>query len=571
MKQAEPMVTQLERKRLERQADGEELPVAITRAAWRKVRGPIAAAALTAERIGWKFVGPFRVKDHTGAEVLLTDTPPALIKRMAVDALALMTEKKIAARIARDEPQYQGRTACIDLVRTTVAHARDLSQYQRGIMRAVTCGAVMTGSRAIRLGYAVSGLCPLCNSALDTLAHRVYECPCTAAAVQAAVPKWFWREAGRKASGCTFWTTGVCPNPADLAPLPDTALNVIVEKVGPAAHEGESGGLMAIRGRAYFDGSCTTPVIRRMARAACAIAQTDEEGSPLKILQAAVPRHLPQSAQAAEFLGYAITVRAVEGPTAVVGDCMNVVRAANGVGRNVLAPNRVYAGLVLSTYAQPDKKKMAGVVAWTKAHRTLSGSETPQELRDFRGNEAADSAAKAALDYHPRIGADANDELAYYEKKGIACRQSGDNGHGVFPSSTWRHGTASAADHGGASSAEATALLGAPRGGMAMHPLSGVDARRPPDRGQKVSAVQGHVLGGRSGGHDEEGTQAISRSGGASDRFLCRLRCVGPQEDPSPCEPLRPTSGVRAAGFEPHQKGATPFAEARASGRPHST
>ncbi len=296
MGQVHPLLRHMERTRVEGQPCDGELPLAITRAAWRKVRGPMAATALTAERIGWKFIAPFRVRDHTGAEILLTDTPPALVKRMAMDALVVATERRIAGKLARDEPQYVGRSACLGLVSSAVKHGRNLTSYRKGIMRAVTCGAIMTGSRAVRLGYAVSGMCPLCKQALDTLTHRAYECPCTSAAVQAAVPSWFWREASRKASGCSFWTTGVCPNPADLAPPPDTALNVIVENLGNGGLGDGDGGLMATRGRAYFDGSCTTPVIRRMARAACAVAQTDAEGNPQKILQAAVPRHLPQSA-----------------------------------------------------------------------------------------------------------------------------------------------------------------------------------------------------------------------------------------------------------------------------------
>ncbi len=416
MVQAEPLVKHIEQKRAEAVAMNREVPLSATRSCWRKARGPIAAAALTAERIGWRFVSPFRIVDHVGAEMLLTDTPPALVRKRAEEALLIALEKKVARGLTEEEPRFQGRGACIEIVSAAVRNSRSLTAYQKGMMRAVTCGAVMTGARAVRSGYDVTGLCPLCKQALDTLTHRVYECPCSEAAVRAVVPNWFWHEARRSAAGCRFWTTGVCPNPADLAPPPEAEMNVIVEKVGNYDDADEVGNIMAIRGRAYIDGSCTTPSVKRLARAACGIAQTNDRGEPQKLLHAAVPRHLPQTAQAAEHLGYALVVKAVEQETTVVGDCMNVVQAANA-GRGALAPSRVYAGLVLSTFSQPRKRRMVGTVEWTRAHRTLAGDEDPDTLRDIKGNDAADAAAKAALAYHPPIGVDAARELEFYDNR----------------------------------------------------------------------------------------------------------------------------------------------------------
>ncbi len=239
---------------------------------------------------------------------------------------------------------------------------------------------------------------------MDTLTHRVYECAHTRAAVREAVPQWFWEEAARRAAGDRFWTLGACPNPSDLAPQPPTALDVHVEYKDEGYRGRDGAELIAIGDRAYVDGSCTTPTVKGLARASCAVVQTDEAGRPIKVLQAAVPRHLPQTAQSAEYLGIAIAINAIRRATVVVGDCLNVVRAMNGEGRTPFAATRMYAGLLLSTRADPERRRMAGVIQWTRAHRQIVGDETPEVLRDIKGNEEADVAAKDALHIPPPSG-----------------------------------------------------------------------------------------------------------------------------------------------------------------------
>ncbi len=396
--------------------NGADLPTSFTRRLWKQVRGPLGAAALTAARIGWRFDGIFTIWDEEGAETLLTNTSPRLLGRNATEAIRKKMERRAAHGWADEEPQYHGRRACLDLVTAEVRNGKHRSGFQRGVMRSATCGAIMTEYRALRLGYKVTGMCPLCQGALDTLTHRVYGCPCTASAVKAVVPPWFWEEAARTAQGNRFWTTGICPDPGDLAPQPPTSLDVKVKILDEAVRE-ENGELIAIGGRAYFDGSCTAPAIRSMARASCAVVQTDENGRPVKALQAAVPRHLPQTAQAAEHLGLGITVHALRRSTAVVGDCLSVVKAANGACREVLAATRMYAGILLAANAVPERRRLAGTIQWTRAHRTATGEESESERRDIRGNAAADEEARDALGEHPQLGALAEGQLRYYERR----------------------------------------------------------------------------------------------------------------------------------------------------------
>ncbi len=367
-----PLVDAYNEKRL--QMNGDDVPIAFTRKLWRKVRGPLGATALTAARIGWSFINPFTIRDHEGAEMLFTNSTPAMVAKRAGEALCEIVERRIAHRWAPDEAVYEGRRACLDLVASAVKNNKRMTAYQKGVMRSATCGAIMTGAKAVRMGYKTDGMCPLCGLALDTLAHRTYHCPATMHAVEAVVPNWFLQEARRCASTCRFYTTGICPNPGDLAQRPPVGLDVKVKNLVPQP-KGNEDDLIALSGRAYIDGSSTTPTIRSMARAACAIVSTAEDGTPLKVLQAAVPRHLPQTAQAAEFLALGLVFRALRGRTEVTGDCLNVVRAANGYCREPFAPSKMYAGILLDTHADPDRRRMAGEVRWTEEIMRQTGRQ----------------------------------------------------------------------------------------------------------------------------------------------------------------------------------------------------
>ncbi len=417
MEHAEPLVKRMEAIMKDADDRGVDISVAASRRIWRQVTGPVGAMALTAARLRWKVVGPFVLHDQWGAEHLLTNTSPAMVKKMATEAVKFDLERKIAKKRADKDPQFVGRRACVELVMGAVNRDKTLSAYQRGVMRGVVCGSLMTGARAQEMGYDVDALCPLCRRARDTLTHRVYECPHSEEAVKAAVPDWFWTEARRTAAGSSFWTTGICPNPADLAPPPDVELTVTCERLGAGDGQAENDGLMDIKGWAYIDGSATTPAIRGMARAGCAIVNTDDQDTPLKILRAAVPRHLPQTAQAAEFLAYGLVVGALRGQTTITGDCLNVINAANGHARNVLAHTKTYAGILLSTIAIPERRRLAGHVRWTRAHQKAKGDEPPDVLRDIKGNDAADAAAKEAVGNHPSLGTEAESQLKYFENR----------------------------------------------------------------------------------------------------------------------------------------------------------
>ena len=80
----------------------------------------------------------------------------------------------------------------------------------------------------------------------------------------------------------------------------------------------------------YCDGSCKPSLIKGMARAAAAIVEVDKDGKVLEKISGAVPVNLPQTAQAAEQVALALTVRYTKEREAIVsGDCVGVVNMAN--------------------------------------------------------------------------------------------------------------------------------------------------------------------------------------------------------------------------------------------------
>jgi ribonuclease HI len=380
-----------------------KVPAAVARAVWRRVRGPVAAAAVTLARVGWRFGGPFTLIDEDGTEHCLTTASPCLVRDLLRDATRNALERAVGVSFAKRSEAFRGRRACLDLAISSSKVGRNNGPHQAAAFRAAACGAVWTATAAKDRGYVTDGKCPLGCDAPDTVHHRTYDCVHTETIVRAAVPRWFWQEAQRAAAGDPFWTTGVFPHPADLAPPPRQDLYCEVEQHQPGPDGSfDPPACTAVKGKAYIDGSCEPSPIRGLARASCALVTCTASGQPIKTLQCPVPRHLPQTSQSAEYLIAAVAFECLRGTTEVIGDCLNVVKAYAAGVHKALAPTRKYAGLVAASFKDPDKRRL-GTLRWTKAHRAASGQETADEAADIRGNAAADAAAGQAMALHPAL------------------------------------------------------------------------------------------------------------------------------------------------------------------------
>ncbi len=415
-----------------------DVPKKAARAIWFKARGPFAAAALALDTVGWSFNGPFELRDERGATYLLTMSSPAMIRDLMKDAFRRTVERRIAARWARADARFAGRRACLDLAISGSRPGKRFTPMQTGAFKAAVCGALMTGDRARRLGYATDGLCPLCRLAPDTLRHRVYGCSVAEPTVRAAVPRWFWEESQRAPADDMFWLTAAFPHPADIVPPPCRERFVQVQVFPEAeaacpsavAYASERGFANAeereartanqkleLGGLLYVDGSCTPSPIRDMARAACSLIEVSEEGDKIRTIEATVPWNLPQTAQCAENLAMAMGFDHVRRRAVFTGDCLNVIHAMNGTSRRALTPTSKYAGLVPSTHKHPERRRLVESVRRTKAHRTAIHNETTSEARDILANGHADQLAKDAVKLHPPMGPDVEAMISYYTRR----------------------------------------------------------------------------------------------------------------------------------------------------------
>ena len=53
---------------------------------WHRAKGPISVARLEAQRLGWVFDGPFRLRNDFNQTICLTSTSPAQVGQLARDA-----------------------------------------------------------------------------------------------------------------------------------------------------------------------------------------------------------------------------------------------------------------------------------------------------------------------------------------------------------------------------------------------------------------------------------------------------------------------------------------------------
>ncbi len=400
---------------------------AVARKAWGEVRGPVGAAALTLARYGWRFDSALVLKDARGEEIALTKNSPAMVKALLTEAVKDSLEKKVGGLWKHDDESFDGRRICPDFVKKFLKEAprKDFTAMQIGAMRAAFCNGIYTRHRAVQNGYDVEDICPRCGACGDTVHHRTFKCPATRSAVLDHVPSWLYEEGGRADPAAKFWSTGAFPHPADIWPQPHGSFTATWHRGGGDEEhrhddgEEESG----FGGRIYTDGSSVPNVIRGLARAACAGVEVNEEGVVVRAFTMPIPRNLPQTSQASEFVGLATTKQLTTRRACISSDCANVVKTANAPLRAALAPARRYAGIALDSMAHDRGGSTAAEVRWVKAHRAESGKESAASLRDIRGNAAADMMAREAVKDHPQPTAEQRAELDYYAKRApLICK-----------------------------------------------------------------------------------------------------------------------------------------------------
>ncbi len=436
-------------------SNGGRASSAAARRSWGAVRGPIGAAAMTLARLGWRMADAFTWIDAYGVEVVLTKTPPAMIRHLLVQATLDAAEAAVGAKWAETDKEFVGRRVCPDIAAGLIERrcGGRLTAQQVGAYRAAVCGGIYTRRRAWLGGYEVEDVCDKCGAEGDTVHHRVYLCPHTRAEVLRAVPRWLYEEGRRASPASKFWTTGVFPHPAQTWPRPESEFKALVvgNESGSRGLDGWDCPSVGFGEHLYSDGSCAHHPIRGLARAGASSTQVDEDGRRVRAVYMPVPSSLPQTSQAGEHLGVALSRRMAARPAHVRCDCANVVKAANAPAAKALGPGRMYAGLLMDQYSRADAVSRGTKVGWVKAHRAEAEGMDAATLRDVRGNAAADALAGEAVGLHPQPTAGQRAELEFFLKRAPLIARAVGVALAMFPSAEQqrlrrREGPASAAD-----------------------------------------------------------------------------------------------------------------------------
>eukprot|EP00959_Pyramimonas_sp_CCMP1952_P456189 9472747-Pyramimonas_sp.AAC.1 len=226
---------------------------------WRSVGGPVSALRKSLERISWSMPSFATLITDSGLKVVLTEFSPRLVKSLLRAAVRRTLEWDLGARF-----NLEGR-ACVDGAFAYLNSSR-YSLFEKGCMRALTCQAIYTRDRAASLGYILpSTSCPLCGGAVDTLRHRLWQCPsvsdirdeCVSTKVQE------WASEADDLLACY----GIFPHPGDSFPGAMSSGGVEVQWLDGGPEDLES---YAFEGDIFVDGSCSRGVVRELNRAAWA-------------------------------------------------------------------------------------------------------------------------------------------------------------------------------------------------------------------------------------------------------------------------------------------------------------
>ncbi len=367
-----------------------------------------------------------------GAEIELTATSPDLLCIQLKAAVKRSLEREVGRSWAKRDAAFEGRRVCADLAVAALNSKGAGGKLERGAYRSALCGAVMTMSRAVRLGYDVEDRCPLCGEPGDTVRHRTFLCRCTEKAVREVVPEWFIKEAIRAKPSDLFWTTGVIPHPGDTAPQAAEELVVVVEN-GDGNRADSDEAITAIGGRVYVGGSCQPSKIDGLARAGACVTEVDMEGRMVRKLTCAVPKHLPQTAQAAEHLAPVVAIRCTTRQADMFGDCLGVVKALSAPGGTANFARKRYGGLLLDTASNPERRGLCSSFTWVKAHKAEDSARDDEERLHIRGNALADKGAAEAVGQHPQFGNETKALVEFYEKRAGLVIEAVGTAMSLFP------------------------------------------------------------------------------------------------------------------------------------------
>ena len=138
---------------------------------WRSTRGPMGAAWLELQRLGWTWSATMEFTDHRHRPIKLLSVAPARLAQMMEAARQEQLEEKLAETAGITTSDRVDPSPVLSFLRSKHNDARD-----KAFVASLFCGRGWTLEDLRQAGYPTDGRCELCGAAQDTLEHRVFEC-----------------------------------------------------------------------------------------------------------------------------------------------------------------------------------------------------------------------------------------------------------------------------------------------------------------------------------------------------------------------------------------------------------
>ena len=370
-------------------------------ARWSQTRGPIGAAILSMERIGWHFLSPVKWVDDMKIVRDLDAMGPKLFDIIVKESTQRTAERSVAKKSGFK--CLEGKRACFDVIRNFITAPNRTSKRDKDVVHATACNAIWSKTRLKEAGYDVECTkCELCGVSEDTAFHRIWQCqaPTAVAARTRAAAKGLVRKAIAAGQEDPLYTHGFFPHPGDSIQMPCQEMKS--ECWHRNGQQGCIDGAVRMHGDIYADGHATRTGINELNRASWAIVEIDHNDDVVAWVRGCVPSHHPQTAQAAEFMAAALTPQICGPNTVLYDDCANVVKQFNKGADNWIDDTKVYAGLMKWAKLADRADNLTGLEKVPAHVDYKDTSLSPMERHHAYGNHMADWHANEAEKLHPK-------------------------------------------------------------------------------------------------------------------------------------------------------------------------
>ena len=397
---------------------------------WATVTGPFTAVAVSAARLGWKYLGGLRYRTDVGEAVDLTLDSPQAVKLRVRRAVARWRARRIDEQL----PQLAllGRPPVLAGVRAA-AKAPSASDpfskvWQPGCvshLRSAVANGQWPQARLKSARFTDDPLCQLCRAHVGTLAHR-RECVITRSARgNIAMPPYLRSTFDLLSSEQQklLLTRGLIA-PVDLSAHPPAQEDSFCWTVEP------EGGLLMPGCTIYLDGSFRDGPTEELGRAGWGFIAFDEQGR-LHAAAFGAPPPWIRSIHGAEMWALFAALRCALPGSSLRSDRKAVVDTYNGGRATATAAADEHARLWCMIFAACDDGPLPELV-WMPAHtsaadvgRARLSNGCALTTRDRSANDAADHLAKRGAETHRvdklvRREAKLRDRLAEWAARSLA-------------------------------------------------------------------------------------------------------------------------------------------------------